>query len=105
MYREILTMCWSIKEVNKNLSDRKPTSDYSIKYLKNACSDLAMLMRGLAKSMPKEAIDVIDSKGQKKKFPLKDVAEMLYDTRKIIELNLIDNIDRWAKGRMAAGEQ
>jgi len=37
MYRDILTMCWSIKEVNRNLSDRKPISEFSIKYLKNAC--------------------------------------------------------------------
>jgi len=105
MYRDILTMCWSIKEVNKNLTDRKPTSDYSIKYLKNACSDLAMLMRGQAKSMPLEAIDVVDRMGQKKSFSLNDVAEMLYDARKIIELNLIDNIDRWARARMADGAQ
>ncbi len=105
MYRDILTMCWSIKEVNKNLSDRKPTSEYSINYLKNACSNLAMLMRELAKSMPQEVIDVVDSKGQKKNFSLYDVSEMLYDARKIIELNLIDNIDRWARGRMAAGAQ
>jgi hypothetical protein len=105
MYRDILTMCWSIKEVNKNLTDRKPTSDYSIKYLKNACSDLAMMMRELAKSMPQEAIDVVDRMGQKKSFSLNDVAEMLYDARKIIELNLIDNIDRWARARMTAGAQ
>jgi len=105
MYRDILTMCWSIKEVNKNLTDRKPTSDYSIKYLKDACSDLAMLMRELGRSMPQEAIDVVDRKGQKKSIALNDVAEMLYDARKIIELNLIDNIDRWARTRMAAGAQ
>jgi hypothetical protein len=105
MYKDILTMCWSIKEVNKNLTDRKPTSDYSIKYLKDACSDLAMLMRDLGRSMPGEAIDVVDKKGQEKSIALSDVAEMLYDARKIIELNLIDNIDRWARARMAAGAQ
>ena len=102
MYRDIITMCWSIKEVNKNLTDRKPTSDYSIKYLKNACSELAGMMRKLAKSMPNESIDVVDKNGQKKSFALNDVAEMLYDARKIVELNLIDNIDQWARLHMAA---
>jgi hypothetical protein len=97
MYRDILTICWSIKEVNKNLSDRLTTSDYSIKYLKNACSVLAGQMREMGKSMPEEKIGVIDRMGQKKSFPLSDVAEMLYDTRKIVELNLIDNISRWAR--------
>jgi hypothetical protein len=99
MYRDILTTCWSIKEVNKNLADRKLTSDYSIKYLKNACSLLAGQMLELGKTMPKEAIEVVDNKGQKKSFALNDVAEMLYDTRKIVELNLIDNISRWARAQ------
>ena len=27
MYRDILTICWSIKEVNRNLSDRKSVTD------------------------------------------------------------------------------
>ena len=40
---------------------------------------------------------MVDKSGQKKSFALNDVAEMLYDTRKIVELNLIDNIGRWAK--------
>jgi hypothetical protein len=102
MYRDIITMCWSIKEVNKNLADRKPTSDYSIKYLKNACSELASMMRKLAKSMPNESLDVVDKNGKKKSFALNDVAEMLYDARKIVELNLIDNIDQWARLHMAA---
>jgi hypothetical protein len=102
MYRDIITICWSIKEVNKNLTDRKPTSDYSIKYLKNTCSELAGMMRRLAKSMPNESIDVIDKNGHKKSFALNDVAEMLYDARKIVELNLIDNIDQWARLNMAA---
>ena len=56
MYRDILTTCWSIKEVNKNLSDRKSTSDLSIKYLKNACSVLAGQMRDMGKSMPNEVL-------------------------------------------------
>jgi hypothetical protein len=99
MYRDILTTCWSIKEVNKNLADRKLTSDYSIKYLKNACSLLAGQMLELGKTMPQEAIEVVDNKGQKKSFALNDVAEMLYDTRKIVELNLIDNISSWARAQ------
>ncbi len=92
MYRDILTVCWSIKEVNKNLSDRK-----SIKYLKNACSELAGMIRELSISAPGEAIEVTDKNGQKNKIYLSDVSEMLYDARKIMELNLIDNIDRWAR--------
>lgn len=100
MYRDILTICWSIKEVNKNLADRKSTSDFSIKYLKNACSNLAGLMREASKSMPKELLEVVDKNGAKKRFSLHEAAEMLYDTRKIIELNLIDNISRWARDRL-----
>jgi len=102
MNRDILTLCWSIKQVNKNLSDRKSTSDYSIKYLKSSCSDLAGMMRTLAKSMPQEAIDVVDKKGEKKRIALNDVSEMLYDARKIVELNLIDNIDSWVRAKQAA---
>lgn len=97
MYRDILTMCWSIKEVNRNLSDRKPIADYSIKYLKNACADLAGIIRQVEKSAPNEAIEVVDSKGQKRTFSLREVADMLYDARKIMELNLINNIDSWAR--------
>ena len=103
MYRDILTMCWSIKEVNRNLSDRKTVTDYSIKYLKNACSDLAGMIRKLSISMPGEAIDVTDKKGQMRRVSLSDVSEMLYDARKIVELNLIDNIDRWARGHIERG--
>ncbi len=102
MNRDILTLCWSIKQVNRNLSDRKSTSDYSIKYLKSSCSDLAGMMRTLAKSMPQEAIDVVDKKGEKKRIALNDVSEMLYDARKIVELNLIDNIDSWVRAKQAA---
>jgi hypothetical protein len=97
MYRDIVTMCWSIREVNKNLSDRKTVTDYSIKYLKNACSELAGMIRELGKSMPEEAIEVTDKKGQKRRISLNDISEMLYDARKIMELNLIDNIDSWAR--------
>lgn len=90
-------MCWSIKEVNKNLYDRKQLAEYSIDYLKNACSELAGMIKKLASSMPDEQIVVVSKNGQKKTLALKDVAEMLYDTRKIVELNLIDNVDRWAR--------
>ncbi|HOU71483.1 MAG TPA: hypothetical protein PLK88_08810 [Methanothrix sp.] len=100
IYRDILTMCWSIKEVNRNLSDRKPTSEFSIKYLKNACSDLAGMMRETGKSMPEENLEVVDRSGAKKSFKLQEVAEMLYDPRKIVELNLIDNISRWAGAKL-----
>jgi hypothetical protein len=97
MYRDIVTMCWSIREVNRNLSDRKSTVDYSIKYLKNACANLAGILKEVDKSVPNEAIEVIDGKGRRKTFSLKEVADMLYDARKIMELNLIDTIDRWAR--------
>ena len=100
MYRDILTMCWSIKEVNRNLSDRKSVTDYSIKYLKNACSELAGMIRELGMSMPGEAIEVKGKNGPMRRITLNDVSEMLYDARKIVELNLIDNIDRWARGHM-----
>jgi hypothetical protein len=100
MYRDILTICWSIKEVNRNLTDRKSTSDFSIKYLKNACSILAGQVREMGKSMPAEVIVVVDNRGEKKSFALAEVAEMLFDTRKIVELNLIDNISRWARARL-----
>lgn len=97
MYRDILTLCWSIKEVNKNLSDRRSTADYSIKYLKDSCSNLAGMLRLVDKSAPNEAIDVVVNSGQKKTFTLKEVADMLFDAKKIIELNLINNIDSWAR--------
>jgi predicted acetyltransferase len=99
MYQDILTICWSIKEVNKNLADRKQLTDYSIKYLKNACSQLAGMIKEISVSHPHDAIEVVSKNGQKKSFALKDVAEMLYDPRKIVELNLIDNIDLWARSK------
>jgi hypothetical protein len=97
MYRDILTMCWSIKEVNKNLSDRKATADYSIKYLKDACAELARQIRDVSESRADEKIEVVDKAGITRSLSLKEVSEMLYDARKIMELNLIDNIDRWAR--------
>jgi len=101
MYQDILTMCWSIKEVNKNLGDRKPTAEYSIKYLKKACAQLAQEIRDLARSAPEEKIEVADKMGVKRSLDLKEVSEMLYDARKIVELNLIDHIDRWAKAHIS----
>jgi hypothetical protein len=100
MFRDILTICWSIKEVNKNLSDRKSISDVSIKYLKNSCSNLAGLVREAGKTMPNEVLLVVDKKGAKKSLSLNEVAEMLYDPRKIVELNLIDNISQWARAQL-----
>jgi len=100
MYRDISTECWSIREVNKNLMDRKLLTDYSIKYLKKACSELAGMIREVASSRPSEAIEVVDKAGNKRSLALNDVAEMLSDPRKIIELNLIDRIDNWAKANL-----
>jgi hypothetical protein len=97
MYQDILTVCWSIKEVNKNLADRKQLTDYSIKYLKNSCSELARMIREVGSSRPQETIEIVSKDGQKKSLALKDIAEMLSDPRKIVELNLIDNIDLWAR--------
>ena len=102
MYSDILTICWSIKEVNRNLSDRQTTSDYSIKYLKKGCSDLALMMRELGRTLPDEKMEVVDKNGQKKAFFLNEVSDMLYDTKKILEFNLIDNISRWAEARKLA---
>jgi hypothetical protein len=99
MYKEVNTICWSIKQVNKNLSDRKALADYSVNYLKAACEELSRIMLVLASSLPKEAINVLD-KGKNRKVPLAEAAEMLHDPRKIVELNLIDNIESWAKAHL-----
>ena len=99
MYQDMLTICWSIKEVNKNLSDRKQLTDYSIKYLKNACMELAEMIKKMASSRTGDQIVVISKNGQKKPFALSEIAEMLYDPRKIVELNLIDNVDQWARSK------
>ena len=97
MYREIVTMCWSIKQVNKNLSDRMAISDYSIEYLKKACLELSDLIRDAGKEMPDEVLEVINDQGRKSKFPFSDIADMLQDSKKILEYRLIDLIDSWAK--------
>jgi ABC-type Na+ transport system ATPase subunit NatA len=99
MYKEVNTLCWSIKQVNKNLSDRKALADYSVSYLKAACEELSRMTLELASSLPKEAINVVD-KGKKKKIALAEAAEMLHDPKKIIELNLIDSIESWAKAQL-----
>lgn len=84
MYRDILTIVlWSIKEVNRNLSDRKPISEFSIKYLKNFCSTLARMIGRQAESMPGEAGGCGQGGGAKKSFTLKEVSEMLYDPREL----------------------
>ena len=97
MYRDIITMCWSIKQVNRNLSDRMATADFSIKYLNKACLKLSDLIRDLAKEMPDVALEVVNDKGQKIKFSLSDIADMLQDSKKILEFRLIDLIDSWAR--------
>ena len=99
MYQDIITMCWSIKQVNKNLADRRQLTDYSIKYLKNACSELAEMIKKVSISRAGEQIIVMSKNGQKKPIALGELAEMLYDPRKIVELNLIDNVDRWARSK------
>ncbi len=104
MIEDILTLCWSIKEVNRNLSDRKATSDFSISYLKKACAELAMEMRDQAKSKPNETVEVTDKKGHKEKIVLAKASEMLHDARLIMEFNLIDNISLWAREQQAEGK-
>ena len=60
----ISTICWSIKEVNRNLSDRQATSDYSI-VSQETCSDLVVIMRDLGRIPPDEKIEVIDKNAKK----------------------------------------
>jgi hypothetical protein len=97
MYQDVVTKCWSIREVNRNLIDREATSDLSINYLTKACEELADLLRSGSNSKMK--IEVIDKNGKKRKFTQAEVAEMLGDVKKIFELNLIDCIDRWARSK------
>jgi hypothetical protein len=97
MYRDIVTICWSIREVNRNLRDRESMANYSINYLNKACSDLSSMLTSHQEIDQEEVIDVVDRSGQTKKFTVREIAEMLNDAKKIIELNLIDNIDLWAR--------
>jgi hypothetical protein len=55
------------------------------------------MIKKVASSRPEEQIVVITKNSHKKSFALREVVEMLYDPRKIVELNLIDNVDRWAR--------
>jgi len=73
------------------------TTDYSIEYPKRACLKLSDLIRDLAKEMPDVALEVVNDKGQKAKFSLSDIADMLQDPKKILEFRLIDIIDSWAR--------
>jgi len=99
MYEKVITMCWSIKEVIRNLQDRESMADYSIEYLKKACQDLsAILASGKAIDL-KEEIEVVNRAGNTAKFTIGEVAEMLSDAKKIIEFNLIDHVDRWAQSK------
>lgn len=98
MYREVVTKCWSIREVNKNLLDRETTKNYSIEFLKKSCDELADMLRSM--SNLNEEIEVVNLKGMRKKFTLQDVSLMLSDVRKIFEWNLIDCIDKWAKNKI-----
>jgi hypothetical protein len=99
MYENVVTMCWSIKEVNKNLQDRESMTDYSVEYLKKACSDLSEMIASGKTIDLKEEIVVVNRGGNATKFTIGEVAEMLSDTKKIIEFNLIDNVGRWAKSK------
>lgn len=97
MYDDVITMCWSIREVNRNLQDRESMTDYSIEYLKKACRDLSeMIASGRAADLEEE-VEVVNRSGKAAEFKMAEVAEMLTDTKKIIEFNLIDIVDRWAR--------
>ena len=99
MYDKVITMCWSIKEVNKNLQDRESMADYSIEYLKKACSDLSEMLASEKSVDLDEEMEVLNRAGNATKFTVGEVAEMLRDTKKIIEFNLIDHVDQWAKSK------
>ncbi len=100
MYENVITMCWSIREVNKNLQDRESMADYSVEYLKKACQDLSeILATGKGVSLSEE-IEVVNRAGKATKFTIGEVAEMLSDAKKIIEFNLIDHVDQWAKSKL-----
>jgi hypothetical protein len=99
MYENVITMCWSIREVNKNLQDRESMADYSIEYLKTACSDLSKMLASGKSADLDEEIEVVNRAGNVTKFTVGEVAEMLKDAKKIIEFNLIDHVDQWAKSK------
>lgn len=99
MYSDILTMCWSIKEVNRNLSDREPLIDYSVGYLKKACARLGEMLINIDSQYPGEEISVRDGSGRERRFSLKEIAKMLLDAKKVVEFNIIDNIESWARSK------
>jgi len=99
MYDKIITMCWSIKEVNRNLADREDIMvDYSISYLNKTCSKLSDMLTSGGLDL-EEKIDVVNKAGVSKALTLGEVADMLNDAKKIIEFNLIDNVNRWAQSK------
>ncbi len=99
MYSDILTMCWSIKEVNKNLSDREPLVDYAVRYLKNSCARLGDMLLRIDSESPGEEITVKDRDGRERRFSLKEIAKMLLDAKKVVEFNIIDNVELWARSK------
>jgi len=101
MYEDIITTCWSIREVNKNLQDRESMESYSISYLKKACMHLSEILA--AREGQDEVIEVVDRAGKATRFTVGEVAEMLKETKKIIEFNLIDHVDDWAKSKAKNG--
>ena len=101
MYEDIITTCWSIREVNKNLQDRESMESYSISYLKKACMQLSeILASGEGQD---EEIEVVDRAGKATRFTVGEVVEMLKETKKIIEFNLIDHVDYWARSKAKNG--
>ncbi len=99
MYDKIITMCWSIKEVNRNLADREAIMvDYSISYLNETCSKLSDVLTSSGLDLG-EKIEVVNTAGISNVLTLGEVADMLNDAKKIIEFNLIDNVNRWARSK------
>lgn len=75
MYDDVITMCWSIREVNRNLQDRESMTDYSIEYLKKACRDLSeMIASGKAADLEEE-VEVVNRSGKAAEFKMAEVAE------------------------------
>ena len=94
MFRDILTICWSIKEVNRNLQDRESMTDYSIEYLKKACRDLSeILATGKAADL-KEEIEVVNRSGKAAKFKMAEVAEMLGVSSGTVKSTLSRGLER-----------
>jgi hypothetical protein len=80
--------------------DRYTLNRSSVVYDPNAeCPEwLEFLDSALDKPhQPDVALDVVNDKRQEIKFSLSDIADMLQDSKKIIEFRLIDLIDSWAR--------